>query len=103
MSTEVLDSSVPDEINKYDFRTESTAIFKARTDRNVLGEAGLAILVVQADHNVRAGVDAGPASGCVKVHLQLRSHRTIRADLPQDPTDEHRPTSNIAPRGGRVL
>jgi Fe-S cluster assembly protein SufB len=30
MSTEVLDSSVPHEINKYDFRTESTAVFKAR-------------------------------------------------------------------------
>jgi Fe-S cluster assembly protein SufB len=30
MSTEVLDSAVPHEINKYDFRTESTAVFKAR-------------------------------------------------------------------------
>jgi Fe-S cluster assembly protein SufB len=30
MSTEVLDQSVPSEINKYDFRTESKAFFKAR-------------------------------------------------------------------------
>ena len=30
MSTDVLESSVPDEINKYDFRTESKAVFKAR-------------------------------------------------------------------------
>ncbi|HTQ39992.1 MAG TPA: Fe-S cluster assembly protein SufB [Pirellulales bacterium] len=30
MSTEVLDTSVPAEINKYDFRTESKAVFKAR-------------------------------------------------------------------------
>ncbi|HZZ27403.1 MAG TPA: Fe-S cluster assembly protein SufB [Pirellulales bacterium] len=30
MSTEVLDQSVPNEINKYDFRTQSKAVFKAR-------------------------------------------------------------------------
>ena len=34
MSTEVLDQSVPAEINKYDFRTESKAIFKARKGLN---------------------------------------------------------------------
>jgi Fe-S cluster assembly protein SufB len=34
MSTEVLDTSVPTEINKYDFRTESKAIFKARKGLN---------------------------------------------------------------------
>src|SRR5215475_4537353 len=30
MSTEVIDTSVPAEINKYDFRTETKAVFKAR-------------------------------------------------------------------------
>jgi Fe-S cluster assembly protein SufB len=34
MSTEILDQSVPSEINKYDFRTESKAIFKARKGLN---------------------------------------------------------------------
>ena len=30
MATDLLDQSVPTEINKYDFRTESKAFFKAR-------------------------------------------------------------------------
>lgn len=34
MSTEVLDTSVPSEINKYDFRTESKAVFKAHKGLN---------------------------------------------------------------------
>ena len=34
MSTELLDTSVPTEINKYDFRTESKAVFKARKGLN---------------------------------------------------------------------
>ncbi len=34
MSTEVLDTSVPAEINKYDFRTESKAVFKAHKGLN---------------------------------------------------------------------
>src|SRR5215471_8102164 len=40
MSTEVLDTSVPAEINKYDFRTETKAVFKARKglDANVVNQ-----------------------------------------------------------------
>jgi Fe-S cluster assembly protein SufB len=34
MSTDLLDTSVPAEINKYDFRTESKAVFKARKGLN---------------------------------------------------------------------
>src|SRR6266436_1054946 len=40
MSTEVLDQSVPSEINKYDFRTVSQAVFKARKgiDAEIVGQ-----------------------------------------------------------------